>query len=73
MKALWVCGNYYGPPEWRRCWGDWCYEPDDCGGEIETEVDPEEWEAEECGAVCPKCGAELTQKYDCPELVKEEV
>lgn len=45
------------------------YEPDECDTAFETEDARESWDAVMCNATCPRCGAELTQRYDEPELI----
>ena len=70
VKVKWYCGCYFGAPKWRFS-GDWVKEPDECGEEFETECDKAEWDDKSVSAKCPKCGSELTQEYDHPELVEK--
>ena len=67
----WYYGMYVGPPKWQM-FGDWVYEPGECGEQFETQEEMEDWGEESCAAVCPKCEAELTQTYDCPWLEEEK-
>ena len=71
VRVSWFCGHYYGAPKWRFS-GDWVKEPDECCEEFETEHDKAEWDDGSVTAKCPKCGAELTQQDDSPEIVGEQ-
>jgi len=49
---------FVGPSKWRWS-GDWVCEPDECFGEGEIEIDPEEWEEMSFLMKCTECGADL--------------
>lgn len=67
IRLSWHCGCYVGQAKWQNL-DD--YEPDECDTDFETDDhDRETWEEKSCTATCPKCGAELTQKSDDPELL----
>ncbi len=67
VRLRWHCGYYVGAAKWQNSED---YEPDDCDTDFETEDhDRETWEEKSCSATCPTCGAELTQKFDAPELL----
>ena len=63
----WYCGYGVGPYKWVYS-GDWVHERDECGNSFETTVLLEDFKNESCFAICPKCGAELNQKDDCPVM-----
>lgn len=71
LRLFWYCGFYNGAPKWHRGIHDAIYEPDECMTEFETLEYVEDWHDEICTAICPRCGAELTQEYDSPELADE--
>ncbi len=58
MKIRWTCGMSVGPSRWYWS-GDWCFGPDECPGEGEIEVSPEDWENLEFPMECAECGQEL--------------
>ena len=66
IKLAWVCQCYVGPSTWK---GTEIYEPEECNTPFETEDIGENWNTKTCSASCPVCDAELTQKYDDPELL----
>lgn len=68
MRVEWTCGHFVGPAHWKFS-GDWIKEPDECGHVFVTEEDDEEWAEGIVSATCPKCGADLSQKWDEPEAV----
>ncbi len=67
VKIRWNCFLFFGAPKWH---GTDIYEPDECGNEFDTVEDRAEWDEKTCTAVCPKCGGQLTQRDDHPELVE---
>lgn len=67
IRLSWLCCHFVGSAYWQNTE---IYEPDECGMEFETEDMWENWKAKCCNAICPSCGAELTQLHDGPELVK---
>jgi len=67
VRVRWYCSYYVGPPVWHGT--EYC-EPRECGTEFETGEDPEEFHEGGLTRTCPKCSAELSQRDDCPELVK---
>ncbi len=72
VRLRWHCGCYVGKPKWQNLED---FEPDECNTDFETEDSQENWDEGCCNAECPSCGAELTQKFDAPELltnVKDE-
>lgn len=64
----WHCSCFVGPCKWH---GTEDYEPDECNTDFTAEDTLENWDAGYCNAICPSCGAELTQKFDSPEMTKE--
>lgn len=68
VKVRWYCGYYVGEPKWQ---GLERYEPDECATEFDTEEDVDDWAEEICEAVCPSCGAELTQPWDSPQIMED--
>ena len=70
IRVKWYCGHSFGAPKWHFS-GDWVKEPDECCAEFETECDKDEWDDNSLTAVCPKCGTELRQQDDQPEIIEE--
>ena len=66
IKLAWVCQCFVGPSIWK---GTEVCEPEECDSSFETEDIGENWNTKSCRADCPICDAELTQKYDDPELL----
>lgn len=66
IKLSWRCMCFVGPCKWQTL-DD--YEPDECDTEFETEDARENWDAICCTATCPRCKADLTQKFDEPTLI----
>ena len=58
MRIKWYCGSF-------------SFDRNECGYEFVTDVNDDDWDMERTSAVCPRCGAELIQKYDLPEVVNE--
>lgn len=66
----WHCGCFVGPCKWH---GTEDYEPDERDTDFTTEDSMEMWVEKQCSAECPRCGAELTQKYDKPEMTVNQI
>jgi hypothetical protein len=58
VKVTWNCGMSVGPAYWYWS-GDWVYGPDECSGDGEFEIDPEEWEEMTFPMDCSSCGQEM--------------
>lgn len=64
IKVKWKCRHYL------EVYSDIFCDPDDCYCSLFiTEVDERDWDKENAAAICPKCGFELTQKNNSPEVV----
>lgn len=50
--------------------GDWVLDYDECGHVFRTKHIQDDLDYEWIIVKCPKCGFELTQYDDCPEVVK---
>ena len=61
ITVEWYCGHYTGPLKWRWGCGDWIMEQDECDDIFSTQEDVNDYDAGDCMAVCPNCGAELWQ------------
>jgi uncharacterized paraquat-inducible protein A len=65
LRVKWHCCFFVGKPYWHND----TYEPRECETEFETSEDQEIWNEKGCTAICPKCGALLTQTDDAPEII----
>ena len=64
MRVSWHCSMTVGITS--SAYGD--YE-NECDCDFETDVDEEDWQDNYASAICPKCGGELLQDYDEPQIV----
>ena len=66
----WHCACFVGLCKWQTLED---YEPDECDTDFTTEDSIETWIETQCSATCPRCGAELTQQYDEPEMTVNQI
>ena len=64
MRVSWHCSMTVGITS--SAYGDF---ENECDCDFETDVDEEDWQDHCASAICPKCGGELWQDYDEPEIV----
>ena len=69
IKLRWKCHRYLGRLGGKR--GILRFDDKEfCNTWVETEVSDDDWDMEMAVAFCPKCGSEMTQKYNWPEVVR---
>jgi hypothetical protein len=61
IRVRYYCGLYVGAPKWH---GTESYEPGECGGEGEIEVDLDEWNDGSVSIKCEACGQAIHQSED---------
>jgi len=68
VTVAWYCDNYIDEPRWHH---SEYVELDECATEFTTEENFQDYLDNVCTAVCPSCGAKLTQEYDALGQVAE--